>query len=91
MPVADRFILTGLFHFPLLLDGRFSEGRHEIVYTYTVSSLARVRRETFEVAPGGHPDGPGLAMHYYARPTSDFLLVHTDSGKVSRRRNPRVV
>lgn len=91
LPVVDRFVLTGAFHLPLLLDGRFAEGRHVAEFLYVVSSLQRSRRSVFEVCRGGHPDGPGLACHYYARPTSDFLLMHTDGGKVSRRRNPRVV
>lgn len=90
LPVVDRQDVTGWFAQPLLLDSRFAAGPHRVVYQYSLSGTAGGQSDHFEVVPGGHADGAGLAVSYYSRPASDFVLLQTDSGRLLRRRNPRV-
>lgn len=91
MPIRDRYILTGYFQYPLFLDGRFAAGGHRVVYEYQLSStLYMADLDTFEVTAGGHADGAILSMFWFNRPTADFLLTQVDSGRLVRRRNPRL-
>lgn len=90
MPICDRYAVTGYFSYPLQLDTRFPAGTYRVVYDYKISSTAYAEAASFEVGAGGHADGPALACYYFARPTSDFIIMQCDSGRVIRRRNPRL-
>lgn len=90
LPICDRYATTGYFSYPLQLDSRFPAGSYRVVYQYTISSTAYGSSESFDVVAGGHADGPALACYYFARPTSDFIIMQCDSGRVIRRRNPRL-
>ncbi len=91
MPVQDRFAQTGWFQYPLLLGSLFPAGQYRVVYQYVISGTAYGDVGSFEVVgTAGHPDGAGISMIWYARPTSDFVLVQTESGRIIRRRNPRL-
>ncbi len=90
LPIRDRQDLDGWFQTSLLLDSRFSTGLYRVVYQYTISGVAGGDTDTFEVVPGGQADGAGLALVYYSRPASDFCLLQSDSGRLIRKRNPRL-
>lgn len=90
LPIRDRQDLTGWFAGSLLLDSRFATGRYRIVYQYAVSGTAGGDTDCFEIVQGGQADGAGLALIYYSRPASDFCLLQADSGRLLRRRNPRL-
>lgn len=90
LPVHERHVVTAFFHHPIQLDTRFATGHYRVVYQYTLSGVAFSKVASFEVAAGGHADGPGLALFYFARPASDFVLMQADSGRIIRRRNPRI-
>lgn len=90
LPICDRYGITGYFHYPLRLDGRFAAGSYRVLYQYSIGGTAYGHAESFEVAAGGHADGPALALFYYRRPTSDFVVLQADSGRIIRRRNPRL-
>lgn len=89
MPITDRYGVTGVFAFELLLDGRFAVGRHTVIYHYTISSVPLMAQQDFEVVAAGNFDGAGLSMFYYRRPGAGYLLTHQDSGRLIRKRNPR--
>ncbi len=90
LPIQDRQDLDGWFGASLLLDSRFVEGPGRVLYQYTVSGTAGGQVDQFEIVPGGQADGAGLALVYYSRPASDFVLQQVDSGRLLRRRNPRL-
>lgn len=90
MPVCERFAQTGYFLYPLRLDALFGAGAYRYAATYTISGTAGGVAGSFEVVAGGHPDGAGLSMYYYARPTSSYIVLHVAAGRLIRRRNPRL-
>jgi hypothetical protein len=91
MPIRDRFAVVGFFQFPLLLGTLYTAGQYRVLFQWTISGTAYADVAGFEVVGvAGHPDGAGLAMIWYARPTSNFVLVQTESGRIIRRRNPRL-
>lgn len=89
LPILDRFVTTGFFHYPLQLDGRFATGQYSVVYQYAIGGTSLSQEESFEIVAGGHVDGHGLSLFYLTRPTSNFVLLQTDLGRLIRRRNPR--
>jgi hypothetical protein len=90
LPIVDRYTITGFFQHTMQLGTAFVVGRYRVVYQYTLSGVAYAKADAFEVVAGGHADGAGLAMYYYRRPTSDYVLLQTDGGRLIRRRNPRL-
>src|SRR5205085_10199998 len=90
LPAVDKFARPAYFQFPLLLDARFVAGSYRVVYFWTIAATLYGDADSFEIAEGGQEDGAGLALFYFERPTSSFALVQTDSGRIIRRRNPRL-
>jgi hypothetical protein len=91
VPPPEPISQPGLFTFGLHLDGRFAPGRYAVRFSYTVLGATRVPKlATFEVLPGGDPDGAALAMYHFQRPHAAFLVRQLDSGKIVKGRNPRV-
>lgn len=90
VPIQDRYAQDGFFSFPLLLDARFAAGYYTVLYQWQQSSSHFESFDEFEIAAGGDGDGPVLGMFFYRRPAGDYLLLHTDSKRMIRRRNPRV-
>lgn len=90
LPVHDRFGQTGYFQHPLLIDGRFSAGDYRVIYQWVIGSTAYSSQDDFTVVAGGNTDGPVLGLFYFRRPGADYLLQHVDSGRLIRKRNPRV-
>lgn len=90
LPICDRYASTGFFSLPVQLGSAYTTGSYRVVVQYTISSTAYAYAASFEVVAGGHADGPALACYYFARPTSDFIIMQCDSGRVVRRRNPRL-
>ncbi len=91
MPIQDRFAVVGFFQYPLLLGSLFPAGQYRVIYQWTIAGNPFSEVASFEVVgTAGHPDGAGLSMIWYSRPTSDFVLFQTESGRIIRRRNPRL-
>lgn len=90
LPVQDRYAQTGWFSYPLILDARFAVGVYRVVYQWLLSGVMYTKYESFEVVDGGQSDGPGLSIFFFPRPTSNYVLLQCDSGRVIRRRNPRI-
>jgi hypothetical protein len=91
VPAIDRTIVTGLFGLRLPLDGKFSPGQYTAVYRWTVGAFSGQETDTFEVLPGGHPDGAVVAAFYLDKPHARFIVQQTDAGKIVRGRNPEVL
>ena len=90
LPIADRYQRPGFFELPLLLDARFAVGRCSVVYQWAIGGVKGGDIDYFEVVAGGDQDGAGLALYYFERPTSSFVLLQTDAGRIVRRRNPQL-
>lgn len=90
LPICDRYGVTGWFHYPLVLDARFAAGHYRVAYQWAISGTRYGGVATFEAVAGGQPDGPGLALFFYRRPSANYLILQTDGGRIVRRRNPRV-
>lgn len=90
LPIMDRFQNTAYFLYRQNVDSRFAEGKYTVVYNYKIGSTDYGETDDFEVVGGGHPDGLALSMYYFALPTMDYVLTHNDSGRIIRRRNPRL-
>lgn len=89
IPLQDKAVATGLFYYPLLLNGAFAAGSYRVRYKWTVSGFNGVAIETFEVVGGGHGDGQYISAFYLHRPFADFLIGQTDGGVIDRVKNPR--
>jgi hypothetical protein len=91
LPVVDRYQATGVFHYALFLDSRFAVGRHRVLYQWITPGRTFAEADHFEILPGGHADGAGRALVYYARPGGgDVVLIQTDGGRLVRKRGPRL-
>lgn len=90
MAIEDRYVLDGVFKDKLHLGSLFSTGPYRVVYTYAVSGTAYGDEDRFEVKAGGHSDGAGISMFHYPNPRNDSVLVQCESGRLIRRRNPRL-
>jgi hypothetical protein len=90
LPVSDRYGITARFGFRLHLDGRFAVGRYHVVYRFTVGGSHFKECDEFDIVAGGHADGTGISMTFVRHPTSDFVLMQVDAGRVLRLRNPRI-
>lgn len=90
LPVADRYGQTAFFQFVQLMDGRFAVGRLRIVYLWSVSSVNYSSVDIAEVTAGGDPEGAGVSMFVLDSPVGQQVLVQSEKGNVTRRRNPRM-
>lgn len=90
IPADDQGSAVGVFRGPVMLDQRFSVGRHHVIYRWIDSgSNARVSISSFRLVAGGSADGAVIAIHSVVRPQANFLLYATDDGRIIRGRNPR--
>lgn len=90
MPVRDRSRATGLFYRQVLLNARFSTGKHQAVIRYQIGSYEGQVNHTFDIIAGGDDEGAVIAMHWYERPNGAFIVRQLDSGKIVKGRNPSV-
>ena len=91
IPVKDPDLVTGQFLFRVFLNHDFSVGRYTVHYTWAYSSNTYIDIDTFEIVAGGDPDGAINSMYFYHRPHADFVVYQLTSGKIQKRRNPKVV
>ena len=90
LPVMDSGAITGYFLYQLSLDARFTTlGTYTVSTNYILGSSSYVEEDTFFLQAGGHVEGAVEGMHLLRIPNADFVLLHTDSGRVVRLRNPR--
>ena len=90
-PIVDRYVVTGLFIYPLRLDASFPAGRYTATAFYRVSGAANyhgIDSDVFEVVSGGDPDGAIVTQHYWSRPEAVFLVQQTEAENLLLRRNP---
>lgn len=90
IPILDRYVQTGLFHYRQFLGGQFSTGHYNVLYYYTVGSTDRVDQDDFDIIPGGDGDGQVISMYWLEKPHANFIVYQTDAGKLFYGRNPRV-
>lgn len=80
--------VPGRFRGRLRLADGDAPGRHAVVYLYGVGVEVVVGSDTFEVAPGGDPQGPVLAGFVLSRPDADVVMAHLGSGRLAAGRTP---
>ena len=90
IPVHDKQGQTGLFQFVQQLDSRFAVGRLRAVFQYKISGTNYGSTDTAEIVAGGDANGAGVGLYYFRAPQADHALVQVDSGRILRRRNPRL-
>lgn len=90
MPIHDRYNITGYFRKNLYLDAVYSAGQYRVLYQYTLGSTVYDDDDLFDVVADGHMDGGGISMHFYRKPTSDWVIYQGQS-RILRRRNPAIV
>lgn len=90
LPALDPDQETGWFADWVSLGADFTEGDHMILYTWSVSSSNRSRVETFDIEASGDTGGLGISAHFLAQPQTDFILIQSDTGYLTRHRNPKV-
>ena len=89
LPVVDRYIVTGLFFLPVIIDNQFAAGRHRVLFSYMLSSTAYAKTAEFEVLSSGGTDGMASAMHMFQLPNVDYAVIASNRGRIKRFRNPR--
>ena len=90
MPLIDKNSQVGLFCLNLFLGDAFSVGHGTVEMHYRVSTKFGLEVRTFEIIPGGRPDGQMIGSHWYARPQAEFVVSQTESGTIRKGKNPRV-
>lgn len=90
LPILDRQRITGYFHHVINLDGRFSVGRHSILYNYTIATNPLADQAEFEIVAGGDARGSGIATHFFRQSAADYVLLQHDSGQLEKLKNPEV-
>lgn len=90
MPIHKRYLITGLFLYPLFLGSSYTTGHYNVVYTYRVSSFYGIAEDTFEVVAGGNIDGQVMNMYFFHKPHADFVVYGTERGVIAQGRNPSV-
>lgn len=90
MPILDRYVVTGLFLYPLFLDSTYPEGRYRATYFYKTSDYHGVGIYVFEVVAGGDADGSIVTQAYWQRPEASYLVQQTEADAILLRRNPSV-
>ena len=91
MPAEARRVEDGIFRLSLFLDTLYStEGRYLVLMKWLDSvGVAHVRTGSFHLLPGGSPDGAVISMYSLIRQDATYLLMQHDSGRITRKRNPR--
>lgn len=92
IPIQDRYGTTGYFQRNIFLGPAFAVGLYTVTYIYSTAgqSFVNLDEDNFEIIAGGDTDGITEAMHYYHRPQADYVVQQLSSGKIKRRRNPRI-
>lgn len=90
MPVFDRFKSVGLFHLEAFLGAGYAAGKYNLSMTYVADGYHGIETGTFEIVGGGHQDGSVVGTYFYHRPHADFIVKQTETGTISRGRNPKV-
>ena len=90
MPILDRYVVTGLFLYPLFLNASFPAGRYRATYFYKTSDYHGLSTDVFEVVAGGDADGSIITQAYWQRPEATYLVQQTEADNILLRRNPSV-
>lgn len=90
MAPTEKGKIVGAFHYGVFLDETFSEGYWQAVMRYTLSSVPYQQVDTFRIIPGGHADGPIVAIKEYRKAGANFIVRVTKGGKIKFGRNPQV-
>ena len=93
VPILDRYVVTGLFVYPLRLNSSFAVGRYSATSFYRVTGVNNYHGmdvDYFEIISGGDSDGAIATQHYWERPESVYLIQQTESGGINLRRNPAI-
>jgi hypothetical protein len=90
MPAAERQLTTGLFRLPLFLAGQFAAGRYTAIARWENDAFNGVDIHHFEIVPGGNQRGAVIAMAYFEKAGTRFIVQQLDGGTIVRGKNPRV-
>lgn len=90
MPIQDRYVVTGLFRSTLFLGRLYSVGMYSVVYYYSISGVAYMQTDNFEVVAGGDSAGAVVSTYFFARPEANYIVQSTEQSVVKRGRNPTV-
>ena len=75
----------------LLLDDKFSLGRHNIIYSWEMGDLRGRLIDSFDIVRGGHRWGRNQSAHWLTQPHANFIFFQTSDGIVHKGRSPSVV
>ena len=90
IPIEDKWKTVGQFQHRFFLGAIYSVGHGAVHLTYKIGSTHFAEIQQFDLIAGGDEAGSAIALHHFVPAHADFLLEQTDSGRLLRRRNPRV-
>ena len=93
VPILDRYVVTGLFVYPLRFKSSFSTGRYSATHFYRVTggnAYNGMEVDYFEIVAGGDSDGAIVTQDYWQRPEASYLIQQTESGNINLKRNPAI-
>ena len=88
-PAIDQLKRTGVFQYMLFLGSSYTAGSYRIEYEWIISGNVYADVYEFDVATAGAMDGPGISLTTVNHPAAQYALMHTRSGRIIKRRNPR--
>lgn len=90
IPVEDKRIQPGLFHYSLFLGNTFAAGNYHGEKFYMSGSTPVVETFCFDAIAGGNTAGQAISAIFYHRPQADFIVYQVESGQIRFGANPRV-
>lgn len=89
IPIKERYVITGLFQFDLLLTSAYSAGDYGVTFDWTISGTAYSKEQQFTVVVGGDAAGQIIGLSYLTRPNADHVVFACDGGTIQDGRNPQ--
>ncbi len=89
LPAVDANFITGLFGYRLFLGALFAVGLYTVVYTYQIGATVYADQDTFEIIPGGDPNGAVVSLFPFLPGVNTFLIKQLDGGALVFGKNPR--
>jgi len=91
IPAIDEYNRPGFFAHQLLLDKRFTTGRHIIIYSWEMGDIRGRLVDSFDIVRGGNNWGRNQSIHWLNQPHANFIFFQTSDGIVHKGRSPSIV
>lgn len=91
MPIIEKQgTAIGYFIAKVFLGTGFGDGLYTVEMAYQVGSFGSLVIRSFEILPGGNPNGQVIGMAFYRRPSRTNVVYQVEAGRIMRGSNPSI-